>query len=332
MKKILALVLFATFCFSAASDIKEFEERCAKGELSVCAYLGYAYANGDGVKANKQKAISFYDKSCTQKESSGCLGLGLLLYDENANSKDRGKAAAAFDRVCSKSELGACSYATYIYLYDESNIDYKKALKNANMACANKQINSCYDEAFIYENGLGVEKDLKKAVSLYAQTCQKTKDFGCVELTKIYEADKDAVKDYANFIIEMNDLKCKQSNKDDSCITLGSLYQHSDIYLKKDIQRAIMYYSKACDSGNVDSCNLVGSLYYNGAEVNTDYKKASEFLNKSCDMDSGFGCYWIGLFNKDGLGIEKNAELSNNYFKKACDLNYKQACDLVQKP
>ena len=71
--------------------------------------------------------------------------------------------------------------------------------------------------------------------------------------------------------------------------------------------KAFENYQKACDLGNLDSCNEAGKIEFN---INKDSEKANVFFTKACEGGLEVGCY--------------NAEIAQsrieyNRFKESCN-------------
>ncbi len=60
---------------------------------------------------------------------------------------------------------------------------------------------------------------------------------------------------------------------------LGCMY-HNGLYIEKNFNKAIEYYTKAIELGNINAINLLGNLYYS---INED-DKALEYYTKGVDL------------------------------------------------
>jgi len=97
-------------------------------------------------------------------------------------------------------------------------------VQGAQNACDNENATGCFNLAFMYDFGEGVEQDGVKATELYTKAC----DTG-----------------YAG-----------------GCLVLGAIY-HVGEGVKKDVLRAKRLYSKACDGGNDRGCKEYSVLKVN---------------------------------------------------------------------
>lgn len=70
-------------------------------------------------------------------------------------------------------------------------------------------------------------------------------------------------------------------------------------YKSDDFQSAITLYTKACDSGNGESCFWLGSLYESGNSVKQDIKKAVTLYKQACGLGGSHnGCEDYNRLNK----------------------------------
>ncbi|HIP29096.1 MAG TPA: sel1 repeat family protein [Sulfurovum sp.] len=90
--------------------------------------------------------------------------------------------------------------------------------------CDNGNARGCFNLAFMYDFGEGVNQDTLKAIELYTKACDTGYAGGCLVLGAIYHAGED---------------------------------------VKKDTLRAKRLYSKACDGGNDRGCKEYSILKVN---------------------------------------------------------------------
>ncbi len=172
MKKILLILCLLGFSVvaSAADDIVitddmvvKFKQDCDSNEALGCARLGFAYANGKGVKQNYFKANKYYKKACDLDYAEGCYNLG-FLYDEN-----KGVLGFLYDE--NKGVSGV--------FYDEGKQNYFKANKYYKKACDLDYANGCAGLGFLYDEGKGVRQDFCKAKEFYGKACDLGLQKGC---------------------------------------------------------------------------------------------------------------------------------------------------------
>ena len=71
-------------------------------------------------------------------------------------------------------------------------------------------------------------------------------------------------------------------------VNLGTAY-YDGKGVKKDYQKAIEYYKKAADLGDVVAYVNLGKIYYEGKGVKQDYQKALQYYKKAADLGDETG-------------------------------------------
>lgn len=66
-----------------------YAKACDTGDEAGCSNLGFAYANGRGVKQDYAKASEFYAKACDMGSGGGCYDLGLSIRARTRHQRGR---------------------------------------------------------------------------------------------------------------------------------------------------------------------------------------------------------------------------------------------------
>ena len=126
------------------------------------------------------------------------------------------------------------------------------------------------------------------------------------------------------------------------CLKLGKTYA------RRDINKGVMYYQKACDLGDKRGCYRLAVLL-NSKSINSkkDNETIVKSLTKSCDLGTPKACFELGeaneLFAKsceqrfglacyklaDFYGEKNDAATQKSYLELACKYRYKVACEEV---
>ena len=95
--------------------------------------------------------------------------------------------------------------------------------------------------------------------------------------------------------------------------------------VKKDIKKAIHYYTLAADGGNHKSQNYLASLYADGGLITQDFKKAFHYYKLAAEGGSIDAYYNIGLCYENGWHVKQSHEMAVKYYKVSGDKGDKYA-------
>ena len=273
-----------------------FEKAAKKGKADAYYYLGML----DEREYDYYSAKENYEKGVEKGSDLSRLELGNLYENGLGVYPDLEKAIGLYDEAIANGSLeGYCFEGNFYikgYLNYEDDID--KAFEYLNKAKESEikdvAADSYLDLGYIYDSGeYGVERDTDKAISCY-------------------EKAMELKPGYAGLC---NDLKAEiYLSLDDSV--------NSDIYYKK----ALDYFIKSADMGNVESMNWVGSFYQYGIGCDIDYEKAMDYYRKAADMNIPEAFCNIGYLYEYGRGnVKQDYDKAYEWFKKAADMNYAEA-------
>ena len=176
---------------------------------------------------------------------------------------------------------------------------------------------------WLYQNGQGVPKDLKKAVELYQKAADQGNAFGQNNLGWLYQNGQGVPKDLKK-AVELYQKAVDQGNAL-AQTNLGWLYQ-SGQGVPKDFKKAAELYQKAADQGNAFAQNSLGWLYENGQGVPKDLRKAAELYQKAADQGNAVAQANLGWLYENGQGVPKDLGKAAEISRKAAEL-YQKAAD-----
>lgn len=130
--------------------------------------------------------------------------------------------------------------------------------------------------------GLRGEQDIYKALSLYKTAC---------------------------------DLKSAHSEQ--ACVQQGHIYDYGDGGVPYDTARALELYTRACQSGVMDACTLLGDLYHGDPDVERDTDRAIKLYNKACRAGWSASCIRLGDMYYSGDGVSQDHAQAAIYYKKS---------------
>ena len=111
---------------------------------------------------------------------------------------------------------------------------------------------------------------------------------------------------------------CKEGNGF-ACLKIGDRYRTLD----RDLKKALVYYIKACDTGDMEGCTNGGVvLLLKGTPYSKQFKQARKMLGKSCEAGEDRACFNMGTLNyKEGRQSK-----AIKYYKKACGMGNQGGC------
>ncbi len=157
---------------------------------------------------------------------------------------------------------------------------------------------SCFNAAYMYDNGKGVDKDDDKANVLYDKACNADFPRACAQLAQYW----------------------------------GNL-EGQVIGLALDFDKAHAYAAKACDAGQPEACSELGLMadgtLSKGGDggPKPDYAQAIAFYVRGCQGGDPYGCRYAGdAFQHDGDGVKPDWAKSVDFNQRACDGGVVEGC------
>lgn len=188
---------------------------------------------------------------------SGCSQISLNpKYDDvksiekiqKTNTQISLNAISVLEPKCDFGDFEACNDlgANYEFLKD-----YNNAFKSYVKSCDGGIERSCANLGMLYELGLGVAKNPKKAIEIYTMSCNKSGVISCYYLANAYRKGEIVKQDYkAAMNAYVN--ACKLEDVP-SCANIGSMYE-AGLGVPKDEMRAYNIYRVACFRGFDKAC------------------------------------------------------------------------------
>jgi len=238
-------------------NLIEMEDRCFSGTITACVKVAEYYEKN----RNYEKAIEFLDAACIGGDASSCIKL-YVVYAKGRWGKKRdfntamgystragellGKNGAEtfYKQSCDFGDSWGCYHLSTIFSerynnQQEAQKFLNKAIKLAESGCKDKEQDpiDCFLLGVLYENGRGVAKDEKKALSLYEKACNAGNGGACLNLAYIHQ-QKGNMEKFKEFRIK----SCKGS-RGDVCYEIWQETKNKE-YLEMACRFGV---KKACD-------------------------------------------------------------------------------------
>ncbi|OEY95275.1 hypothetical protein BJD20_16210 [Acinetobacter proteolyticus] len=165
---------------------------------------------------------------------------------------------------------------------------------------------------FFYEEGIFVEKDINKAIKLYAEAGNNNYVPAMYNIGRLKLEDGNEVEAFS--ILEY------VASKDyaPALNLLGIMYNNGG-YADKDLNKAFLYYKKAADLGNPDAKFNLGQMYFYGEGVKQDYKKSFYWYDESAKQNYDFAKIQLATSYYKGYGVKKNIEKAISAISEMAD-------------
>lgn len=283
-------------------------EKAQKGDADAQNSLGVRYYTGKFVKQDYVKAIQWWAAAAKQKHVEATANMGLCYQFGRGITQD--------------SVMATKLYKTSIKMGNTKLVKEReeRVAKKFNMFDSNLL-------GELYAQGIGVDKDTKKALKYYQLSAKNGNMDACLAAARIYEKEQsypEAFKLYAS-IADRNY---------HACYKVGE-YLVKGLGTRVDKAKAAGYLSQAAENNIPNAMILLGDLYYQGDGVEKDMGKAVE-LYKTAALTGTYVAYWnIGIiYSKGGYGVDKDFYTAAHWLGLASKHGFKKLFQekLLAKP
>ncbi|MBK1790432.1 tetratricopeptide repeat protein [Persicirhabdus sediminis] len=331
---------------------KQYAERAAKLKYPAAMhYLAKKYEDGaEGYKKSLKTACSWYQKSAKQGDAFGLAMMGYFL-DARPGNEERNKAAGGADMAKSISyyeqsaNLGN-SFGSFqlgrIYIDGAPGveIDLQAAAKWFGLGASQGDARGAgaYFASFYEPSDSGPLKernaavggaDVEKAIKYYSAAGEAGSSWACYRLAKVYLNGLASGEKELKLAHDWFEKGAKLGDKS-SMGMYASFYNPIDRDWAKewnsvvggaDAVKAIHWYQKAAEAGNVWANSQLGDLYSYASEgFEKDLRKGFDYYSKAAAAGDAYSNHCLGCFylpNNEYWAIERNAVVGGADMKKA---------------
>lgn len=262
-------------------SFKNFEISYQNGFIGSAIYLGVFYYFGlNPVQKDVKKAFEYFQKVPYHKISSHYLGI-YYLYELEVIQKDLKKSLELFECALKKGNLDSAPYIGRIYYL---NKNYQKSMEYHNIN-PNSPISN-FDKGKMFFSGLGVKKDIQKAIILMKKSANYGNKFAKHFLGKLYLNGEGVKKDEKKAI----DLYLNDSSTDSNDI----LARH--FWYKKDYVKALKYLKE--NKNDKSTYSKIAKIYMEGLGVEKDLNLAKQYLEIGAKKDEKKSQDLLKILNK----------------------------------
>lgn len=181
---------------------------------------------------------------------------------------------------------------------------------------------------FIYYYGQGVQADQEKGMQLF----QDVIDQGVIEGYIGYADIADAEQDYAKAIENYNKV-IDGTEPLFVAVAMNALGAkcYNGYGVEQDYGKAVEWFEKAANMGNMDAMTNIGNMYDNATGVEQDYTKAMEWYEKASDLGDANAMTNIGAMYVLAEGVEQDYTKAIEWLQKAVDRGNNQAIQYLYR-
>lgn len=291
--------------------LKYFQKAANNGDAYSYAWIAKIYYYGNGCAQNYEEAFKWFLKAANAGQTVVYGWLGLVYYEGKGCNKNYGEAIKWLKKAAENGDSSCYGYLGSSY-YELQ--DFQEAFKWTSKAVENGDIASNTGLGIMYVNGLGTERNEKKALDCFKKAASIGDAFACFWLGSMYFDGKDtSINEAEGFKWTQ---KAAEKGYVGSYIALGFCFEEGK-GIGKNIDEAITWYKKAYDKNVPDAPMMLCMAYY----TQKDYKEAKKWAELTINQkEFAFVGYRIlALLNIYGLGVPQNKDKAFELIAKALD-------------
>jgi len=194
--------------------------------------------------------------------------------------------------------------------YEEELIIYEKLLSSSDPEV---RARSQYGLAILYQNGHGVEVDLKRAFGLHLQAAATGYSLAQTSLANFYMHGLIGSSDIEQALHWY--LRAAKKGEPDAMFAIANLYWNAKKY-----DEAAEWYKLAADQGDCKACYNFAILHLTGKVWPNNLDLAREYLNFGAELDDVNCAMALGIMYSKGDGVEVNHYEAIKYYGIAAKL------------
>lgn len=301
---------------------KWYQKSAKQGHSAAEYMLGHCYACGNGTRIDKTKAFAWYMNSAQQGDADAEAAVGVSYLVGGGVGEDNAKALFWLETAYShgKFEFAECiGEAYYKGWTSDGKADYIKAIPFLERSAEN---GNCKLMAYL----IGCycqdpNKDLEKAENWIVQAR--------MHMDSADDETKGEIeREYAVFLAhkEMHAEAIEAFHRSadwGNVVSMKVLAKNymSGLLTDRNPTKAMSWYEKAADHGDVESQAACAVLYLSGDEekVETDFAKAFHYAEMAAENGDADGQDVLAKCYDQGWGTARNESLAEKWFIKAAN-------------
>lgn len=197
------------------------------------------------------------------------------------------------------------------------------ALRVFSSRCSSGKGQRCFQIGDVFDRGLGVSRDSRRAALWFYRACQQGDDRGCRRLGQLASESDDVPMESARNAFrrscESGDLR--------SCVDLGHILDNDEN--NANPAAAASLFRRACDGDVAIGCVYLGEAHRSGRGVPLDNIQARSLFERACRTHEPRGCVGLGEMLLYGRGGSQEIDRGAQLLREACQSGLLRACMTV---
>ena len=291
--------LFAQQTIEEATDsIKHILMQAKAGDAEAQNEVGGWYYRGRHVKQNYEEALQWWAKSARQENIYAIGNMALCYQTGHGIEADSVKALALYGKSIEKGNS---------VLFDQN----VKLADNGNLF-SNVLVALCY------QKGLGVEKDINKAVIFFARAAKNNSVDAQRELALAYLNGRKPAEAFKWF-------KVGADNGDLSCIFYCGKLLLEGMGVQQDKKGGANYLLEAANAGFPQAMYYVGSCYMDGNGLVRNPEQGIKWYQSAAGKEVGKAQWALANCYLHGKGVVVNYDQAMYWFAESVVKGHKRA-------
>jgi uncharacterized protein len=238
-------------------------------------------------------------------------------------------AVERYGRACVAQQPAACLELAFMYLSSwglPTKPTHAAALLG--QACDAGHGEACARLAALVAEGRGAPKDVPRSLELLQRGCAAHSGRACRSLGALYRfgdtrqggiAQKDAALGdrLIGQALELYRRDCDAADAR-ACTGYGNMIWYGE-GTARDAESGRAILERACDGGDLEGCERLGSIYANGERGTTlDRPRGASLWGRACDGGLAAACARLASAYRNGAGVERNAYRARDMLQRAC--------------
>lgn len=307
-----------------------FDAACTAKHGPSCTQLAFLYNTGRArvvgsktevvIAKDHDKAVKLWEKGCDLGDGAGCQKRGNDLM-----STDWKIARKWLERGCAKRDGIACAQLGWILEKSDppdpkaARAVYDQAQKILGALCPGDG-QACVVRGYLYERGVGVPVDAKKARDAYEKACAAGSGDGCYSLALNLAED---AKSNPAAIVDAYKKACKY-DRADACSHIAVQLAAAD--KTKTSLEPLELAKHGCEL-EPKHCYAYAEMYRVGAGVKPDPGMASAMYLETCRGGDQGACVVYAKRARTGEGMAADNATALRLLDAACTAKEKEGCE-----